>query len=394
MPWPTAPLAELLEDARSGFASGEVDPGGTFQVRMNNVTREGRWELGKRRRIPASAGQLTRFGLEPGDVLFNATNSPDLVGKTALLAERDEPMVFSNHFIRLRANRERLEPAYLARWLQRQFDLRIFQGMCRQWVNQATVGRDALLALPLPLPPIKEQRRIVDILDRAETIRTKRRKASAHLHSLTHSIFLDMFGHPSHDPQLSAQSLLDLCDAYSGGTPSKARGELWNGSVPWFSPKDIKRTELSDSEDHIAASVPATTSLRLLPAGTVLMVVRGMILAHTVPISVTTVPATINQDLKAFIPRKPIDPTFLLWAIRSQHDHILTSVSTAAHGTKRLDAQALGSIVIPRPGYRQELHFAERAAAVRAMLHHSREASTTLDGMYASLQQRAFAGEL
>ncbi len=150
MPWPTATLGELLQDARSGFASGQEDATGVIQVRMNNLTREGSWDLIKRRHVPATPTQLDRFALESGDVLFNLTNSPDLVGKTALLRHLDEPMVFSNHFIRLRTDRKYLDSAFLARWLQMQFGRGTFRRMCQQWVNQAAVGRDALLALHIP----------------------------------------------------------------------------------------------------------------------------------------------------------------------------------------------------------------------------------------------------
>jgi len=73
--------------------------------------------------------------------------------------------------------------------------------MCRQWVNQATVGRDALLALSLPLPSLEEQKRIAEILDRAEELRPKRREAIAELDSLTQAIFLEMFGDPVTNPQ-------------------------------------------------------------------------------------------------------------------------------------------------------------------------------------------------
>lgn len=73
--------------------------------------------------------------------------------------------------------------------------------MCRQWVNQATVGRDSLLALKIPLPPLVEQRLIAGILARADALRAKRREALAGLAKLTSSIFLDMFDDPVENPR-------------------------------------------------------------------------------------------------------------------------------------------------------------------------------------------------
>ncbi|WP_212719294.1 hypothetical protein, partial [Blastococcus sp. CCUG 61487] len=143
----TRRLSELLTEAKPGFATGEQSEDGVFQVRMNNVTAGGAWDLTKRRRVPPPVGGGAAFALRPGDVLFNATNSPDLVGKTALVNDLGEPAVYSNHFLRLRTEATQLDPAYLARWLQHQFSRGVFRGLSRQWVNQAAVGRERLLAL-------------------------------------------------------------------------------------------------------------------------------------------------------------------------------------------------------------------------------------------------------
>lgn len=167
-----AALGDVLVEARPGFACGDDVADGVFQFRMNNITTEGQIELSKRRRVPRDSRNIDRYLVELGDVLFNATNSPDLVGKTAYFAGLEEPAVFSNHFLRLRPDADRLDGRFLSRWLTLQFQRGRFKGMCRQWVNQATVNRDALLAMQIPLPPLPEQRRIAEILDKADALRT------------------------------------------------------------------------------------------------------------------------------------------------------------------------------------------------------------------------------
>lgn len=144
-------------------------------------------------------------------------------------------------------------------------------------------------------------------------------------------------------------ALGDIVDFYSGGTPSKANAAFWQGDVPWFSAKDMKKPRLTNSVDHIADEALSSTSLRRLPAGTIAMVVRGMILTHTIPISVLDVAAAINQDLKALLPKRPIDTSFLAAMLRAQHATILSQVSTAAHGTKKLDSRVLEELRIPFP---------------------------------------------
>ncbi|WP_247387419.1 MULTISPECIES: restriction endonuclease subunit S [unclassified Bradyrhizobium] len=76
-----------------------------------------------------------------------------------------QPVTFSNHFVRIRTKDNSVEPAYVARWLQREFEHRRFASMCRSWVNQASITKDQLASLSLPLPSLDEQRRIAAILD-------------------------------------------------------------------------------------------------------------------------------------------------------------------------------------------------------------------------------------
>ena len=75
-PWQIKPLSETLLEAKPGFACCEDPPDGVFQFRMNNITTEGQIDLSKKRRVPKNTRSLDAFLVKPGDVLFNATNSP------------------------------------------------------------------------------------------------------------------------------------------------------------------------------------------------------------------------------------------------------------------------------------------------------------------------------
>jgi type I restriction enzyme, S subunit len=186
-------LGQIIVDAKPGFACGQEDPDGVVQVRMHNVSSEGRLSFNVLRRVPRSFPKLDRFYLRRGDVLFNATNSPELVGKTAVFSEYPEPLVYSNHFLRLRVDDRVADSSYLARWIQFLWSQGEFQRICRRWVNQAAVGSDRLLATKVPLPPLAEQKRIAAILDAAEALRGKRRQSIAKLDSLVQSVFLEIF---------------------------------------------------------------------------------------------------------------------------------------------------------------------------------------------------------
>jgi type I restriction enzyme S subunit len=109
---------------------------------MNNVTTLGRMDFSSLIRVPADAAIIGSYKLRPGDVLFNNTNSTELVGKSALFEGHTEPIVFSNHFTRLRPRVELLVPGFLALWLQSQWCRGLFGGICYRWIGQSAVQRD------------------------------------------------------------------------------------------------------------------------------------------------------------------------------------------------------------------------------------------------------------
>lgn len=159
--WRRSSLSELDVEAKPGFASGKhAGDGEVVHLRPMNITRRGRLTLAGSKFVDARAGaaRTTR-----GDVLFNNTNSPALVGKSAYV-QLGEPLAFSNHMTRLRV-RGNLDPQFLAMQLQSMQEAGYFEAICSNHVNQASVSSRRLLQVEVVLPSIDEQRRIVDILE-------------------------------------------------------------------------------------------------------------------------------------------------------------------------------------------------------------------------------------
>ena len=93
---------------------------------------------------------------------------------------------------------------------------------------------------------------------------------------------------------------------FGGGTPLKSHPEYFTGSIPWVSPKDMKSLVINDSIDHITEEAIAHSTTNLVPTNSVLMVIRSGILKHTLPVAVNSLPVTINQDMKAFVPNETV----------------------------------------------------------------------------------------
>lgn len=140
----------------------------------------------------------------------------------------------------------------------------------------------------------------------------------------------------------------DICSWLSGGTPSKAISRFWSGRIPWVSPKDMKVFRISDAIDHVSTEAVAAGS-RLINEGTVLIVIRGMILAHSFPVAITVRPVAFNQDIKALICGTDVSGDFLAYWLVAKSDHILSIVSESTHGTKRFDLADLRNLRFDAP---------------------------------------------
>ena len=151
-----------------------------------------------------------------------------------------------------------------------------------------------------------EQTRIVLILNQVDALRRKRAEVDQKVQRISQALFHSIFGDPADwENDHRALPLSALAAVVSGGTPSGDKDAYWTGDIPWVSPKDMKRDYIDGSADHITREAMDKTGLKLISPGSVLIVVRGMILAHTVPVGIAAVPLTINQDMKALVPSHP-----------------------------------------------------------------------------------------
>ncbi|MEU0076296.1 restriction endonuclease subunit S [Micromonospora tulbaghiae] len=396
---PMKRLGDLVLEAKPGFACGEETEDGIFQIRMNNITRDGHLDLSKRRLVPAQRAQVADFLLREGDVLFNATNSPDMVGKTALITATDEPTVFSNHFLRLRVDPSVLLPAYLSRWLLLQFERGTFKAMCRQWVNQATVGRDALLRLAVPLPSLAEQRRIAEVLDRAGELRAKRREALAYLDDLTQSIFLDMFGDPALNPLglprtpigelivLGPQNgLYKPSSEYGEGTPIVRIDAFYDGVITGLTNLKRLRTDQSEIERYGLAErdilINRVNSLEYLGKSAVVPRLEEPTVFES------------NMMRLRLDPRRA-DANYVIQLLQSRHIklQIRASAKNAVNQSSinQTDVKTLDIILPPLAAQRE---FVRRADAVQQHRRKLLVGQAEFDALAASLRDRAFRGLL
>ncbi|MCA3099438.1 MAG: restriction endonuclease subunit S, partial [Rhodocyclaceae bacterium] len=128
----------------------------------------------------------------------------------------------------------------------------------------------------------------------------------------------------------SFKPLRDLCAFRHGGTPPKSNARFWAGDIPWVSPKDMKQAVIDCTTDYISAEAVENSATSIVPPGSILLVVRSGILAHSFPIAQVGRPVAFNQDIKAATPiSDEVVPDYLYWFLRSE------SLNVVARGVKK-----------------------------------------------------------
>jgi len=257
-------------------------------------------------------------------------------------------------------------------------------------ITQAT-----LKGIQIPLPPFDDQKRIAHLLGKVEGLITRRKQHLQQLDELLKSVFLEMFGDPVRNEKgWKTVPFHRIGHFVSGGTPSKSRSDFWVGEFPWVSPKDMKTTKISDAIDHISEAVFEETSLKRITPGHLLIVVRGMILAHSFPVAINAVEVSINQDMKAIKPTKGINAIYLQNCITSLKRQILKLISTAGHGTRKFDAIAMQKLFIPKPPEPLQNQFAAIVEKIENLKSRYQKSLADLECLYGALSQKAFKGKL
>ena len=142
--------------------------------------------------------------------------------------------------------------------------------------------------------------------------------------------------------------LNELCTFRHGGTPSKANAAFWGGDIPWVSPKDMKTSLLTSTQDSITAQGVDGSATSIVPKGSILIVARSGILAHTVPVARAGRPLAFNQDIKAIqISDQRVSNAYVYWFLRGKEREILSNGVKKGATVHSLQSGFLESLTIP-----------------------------------------------
>jgi type I restriction enzyme, S subunit len=235
--------------------------------------------------------------------------------------------------------------------------------------------------------PLPEQRRIAAILDKADSLRTKRRKALAQLDRLAQSIFVEMFGEPATNPEgWPVRTLKELGKVSTGGTPPSALEGMFGGDIPFVTPGDLE----SDQPVRRTVTVAGALEAGAVRAGAALVCCIGATIGK---MGIAAVRSSFNQQLNAvewF--SEQVDDHYGLAALRFFKPTIIAwGASTTLPILKK---SSFEKVSIPVPPIAMQQEFAKRSLAVARLGEKLRNGMSVDASLFAALQDRAFQGSL
>ena len=180
--WEVKKLGEVCTDIKYGTSKPATENGRYTYLRMCNLTTDGFLDLSNTKQIDVPDDEIEKCIVRYGDILFNRTNSIELVGKTCLFDQK-EPMVIAGYIIRVRLN-DTLLPVVLARMFNLASIKKLLRSMAKGAVNQANINSKELASIRIPLPPLPLQRLFAQRIEQIEREKSEVQKSIQDLETL------------------------------------------------------------------------------------------------------------------------------------------------------------------------------------------------------------------
>ncbi|AIF49781.1 restriction endonuclease subunit S [Pelosinus sp. UFO1] len=348
-----------------------------------------------------------KYKVNNGDIVVARTGAT--TGKSYLVSNPPDA-VFASYLIRI-SPISHIDPAYMWLFMNSSYYwnqiIENKKGSAQPGVNAQKLGE-----IIIPLPSLKEQQRIVALieslfekLDRAkELVQSALDSFEKRKSAILHKAFTGELTREWREENGVnfkkdwVKKALGKCGKwFGGGTPSKSNPQFWiDGNLLWVTPKDMKSVYIKDTEDKITEIAVDSSSAKLIPNAAVLFVVRSGILRRILPIAITTRPVTVNQDMKAIIPRD-IDIKFFYWYCLGKESDIRNKCAKNGTTVESISSDLLYKyeILVPPLQEQQEI-----VRILDSLLENEQKAKELcaviekIDHMKKSILARAFRGEL
>jgi len=374
---PKKQIIDILEGKKVSF------------IPMSSVSEDGNIDVNEIRDYSEVSNGFSYF--KENDVLF-AKITPCMENGKGAIASRlfNGVGVGSTEFHILRPDENYIISEWVYRYLSFSKVRKLAEKSMTGSAGQKRVPKTFLENLKIPLPPLEIQKYIANILDKTQEIIDDHKNQLEELDYLIKAIFYDMFGDlVLNEKNWKVSTVEKSCkDIYGGGTPSKSKPEYYVGNIPWVTPKDMKAISITDSIDHINEDAINNSSAKLVPANSILMVIRSGILKKTLPVAINKVDVAMNQDMKAFVVNDTVNPEYLLYYFIMTQSNILKNVRSVT--ADNIEFRLIKNASLPLPQIELQNKFAQIVTEIEEQKSIVKQSITESQTLFNSLMSKYF----
>lgn len=401
--WTLMGLNDVISEMQTGLArSPNIKAIGIPHLRPNNISLEGSIDLNRIKYIDQNINNIKKYCIRKGDIIFNNTNSPDLVGKVAYF-NLDGNYIISNHLTRIQVNKNLMNSEFLTFYLYYLWMNGTVQRWSKQWVNQAAIDSVSLKQLKVPVPPLNEQHYIVVILRQVNELRHLRNQSINKIKHLFDSLFIDMFGNPVTNrkewmmatPKDVAANLKNAIAIGPFGSNLVTKDYRTKG-VPLIFVKNIRENRFLDGDIKYIDEFKAKELIsHQVNPGDLLMTKMGdppgdvALYPENAPIGIITA-----DCIKLTLDLTKVNRIYILRVLNT--DFVRSQIINNAKGVaqQKINLSSFKSLRFPLPPLELQEDFAQKVSRIQAIIEQQRDSLRLIDSLFKSIISQAFNGEL
>ena len=380
-------LSSLVHLMKNGTTAEQNQEGRGLPVTRIETISAGSINLKRVRHVEPDSIDVEHWRVQRGDILLSHINSVEHIGKSAIYSGYPETLIHGMNLLLLRPDQSVVLPEYLHFGL-RSCEVRDhIRARCKRAVNQASINQKELGAIELPVPSMEEQRRIVDLLSRAEGIVRLRREAQKKAAELIPALFLEMFGDPATNPKgWAVAPIAQLCSVQTGATPARDNPLYYGGSIPWVKTGEVAEEIIDKAEETITDLAIQATNCKVFPESTILVAMYGQGQTRG-RCAMLGIPAATNQACAAILPSSAIDHNFLFVLLQTQYERIR---AMGRGGNQDLNLSMIKSFDVMVPPLELQAQFCNALKQVRSILSQQAAATQKTEATFNALLAQVF----
>ena len=332
---------------------------------------------------------LLRSRILPGDVLLSIAGT---IGRVAIVTKNSPTMNCNQAVAIIRIARQMpIENKFLLYWFKTpQAQSQIYGAKVTLTISNLSLGQ--IKELQIPLPPLSEQRRIVEILDQADALRRKQAEAAAKADRILPALFIKMFGDPATNPMgWEIGNIGNLAKVQTGGTPSRKNESFYGGSISWVKTTEVNNNVIYSTEEHLTESGLTSSNCKIFPIGTIIVAMYGQGITRGRSAKLGIEAAT-NQACAAILPGEKFVPDYLWEFLKMSYKRLRDLGRGGNQPNLNLDIVKNFNVFIPPIEMQKKFLFT--CQVIDNINNQRNQLSLKMDSLFNLILERAFSGEL